>query len=71
MADGRHLGFRFWAVISASINILRKIWYSDGKSSVRGVPLLKDQIFFKLLKQPERDFLFSLLDPLLEVVYSG
>ena len=21
MADGRHLGFRFWAIISASINI--------------------------------------------------
>jgi len=31
--------------------------------------VLKNQIFFKTAEA--RDFVFSLLDPLLEVVYSG
>jgi len=69
MADGRHLGFRFWAIVLASINILRQIWYSDGKLAAQRVPLLRNQIFLNCAEA--RDFMFSLLDPLLEVVYSG
>jgi len=33
MADGRHLEFRFSAVIWASSNILHQIWYADGKAN--------------------------------------
>jgi len=41
MADGRHVWFRFWAIISASINILHQIWHWDGKSPAQGDRLLK------------------------------
>ena len=59
MADGRHLGFRFWAIISASINIFAPILRRDRKSAVRGVPVLKNQIFFNCWSQRLRVFSVS------------
>jgi len=44
-ADGRHLGFRFWAIILASINIFAPNLHGNGKSAARWVPVLKNQIF--------------------------
>ena len=46
-SNGRHLGFRFWAIISASINICAPnlVQYSDGKSAAQGVPVFRIRIF--------------------------
>ena len=79
MADGRHLGFRFWAIISASINIFAPNlvqWWKLG--STRGPNAQKSDFRKSMMVDGRhlgfrfwaRDLVFSLLDPLLEVVYS-
>ena len=45
MADGRHLGFLFWAIISASINIFAPNLVNRWKiGSPRG-PVLRNQVY--------------------------
>ena len=58
MADGRHLAFRFWAIISASTNISAPNWVQWWKiGSRRGPSAQKADFFVKLLK-PET-YVFS------------